>query len=115
MKARPLKLVKGDGYQPCTPEQATHVQLNMPGPLSERIIAVTREKAKRKASCWYWNGKVNAPTLEPKLIASEGDTRCSSIIRDGLVQFLHDCTHKFANATMPLLDVEEQKGLECNG
>lgn len=32
MKAKPVKLVYGKGYEPCSVEEATHVTINIPGP-----------------------------------------------------------------------------------
>ena len=36
MKALPVKLIYGQGYEPCAIEDATHVTLNMPGPTGLR-------------------------------------------------------------------------------
>ena len=41
MKAQPLKLCPDViGYQPCEPAEATHLMLNMPGPIPVRILPV---------------------------------------------------------------------------
>ena len=38
MKALPVKLVYGVGYEPCGVDEATHVTLNMPGPTGKLTL-----------------------------------------------------------------------------
>jgi len=42
MKARPVKLVYGEGYIPCLVDDATHVTLNIPGPSGRLSLPVIR-------------------------------------------------------------------------
>jgi hypothetical protein len=77
---------------------------------------------------WKWNGSLEKPTLEPSLIVRSGhfapghtgdcwctfnaknpDTpskfvcrQCHSLIRDGQIQFLTDCSHALAGKTVDL-------------
>lgn len=61
--------------------------------------------------CWSWDGNVEAPTFSPSVLVTykdlsgEGqDERCHTFIRGGMVEFLSDCSHKFAGQTLPLPD-----------
>lgn len=84
---------------------------------------------------WTWNGNVEKPTFSPSVLVTGGHYaagwkgpdcwcnfaqrhpeagptnfkcgRCHTFIRDGMVQFLGDCTHKFAGQTLPLPDLPE--------
>jgi hypothetical protein len=107
MKAKPLKMADGS-YAPCEPTEATHVQLNMPGPIPSRIIPVQVKGPRKGLPNWTWNGDVDKPTLKPSIrsFISPKEIRCHSSVSDGQVQFLSDCTHEFAGQTLDLLDVE---------
>lgn len=118
MKALPLRLIYGDGYLVCSPEEATHVRLNMPGPIPMRIIPVQIKGTREGSGNWSWNGDTDSPTLRPSILTRgqwgeqlEGDpplrdTLCHSWVNDGKVQFLDDCTHELAGQTLDLLEVK---------
>lgn len=66
--------------------------------------------------CWTWNGSFDKPTLSPSVLSSgfrfktrEGSESepyvCHSWVRDGLIQFLGDCTHALAGQTVPLPEI----------
>jgi hypothetical protein len=87
------------------------------------------------ADGWSWNGNVDRPTFEPSVLVTgghyaagfkQGDRcwctwnaehpndpssftcqRCHTFIRDGMVQFLGDCSHELAGQTLPLPDLPE--------
>jgi hypothetical protein len=116
MKAQPMKIT-ADGYSPCEPSEATHVRLNMPGPLVFRIIPVMIGGTCTGTPNWTWNGSVDSPTLKPSILTKGGWRKCletgeyvehvcHSFVNDGKVQFLSDCTHEFAGQTLDLLDVD---------
>lgn len=111
MKAKPLKR-DGSGYVPCDAQQATHVELNMPGPLPYRIIPVILRGKRVGTPCWTWNGDTEKPTLRPSILSKapygpeQIEIRCHSFVNDGKVQFLNDCTHEFTGQTIDLLDVD---------
>jgi len=109
MKAKPLKLIDGT-YEPCLRLEATHIRLNMPGPIADRIIPVITKGDRDKTPCWTWNGDTEKPTLKPSILTRlptyKGVMICHSFVTDGLVQFLDDCTHQFAGQTLSLLDVD---------
>ena len=111
MKAKPfIQNGKGD-LTPCEPKEATHVILNMPGPIPNRLIPVVHGNVTRKGTCcWSWNGDTENPTLKPS-IRTRGhefgkDVVCHTFVNDGNVQFLSDCTHELAGKTMELLEVD---------
>lgn len=111
MKAQPLILIRGEGYKPCQPNEATHLMLRLPGPLENRILPVMIGGSRDGTPNWTWNGSVDSPTVKPSVLTKsyEGDEVsivCHSWINDGKVQFLSDCTHEFAGKTMDLLEVE---------
>ena len=54
---------------------------------------------------WDWDENTENPTLSPSVLTfgyhgKEG--RCHSFIRNGMIEFLGDCTHSLAGATVPL-------------
>ncbi len=101
MKALPLRLI-ASGYEPCSPTEATHIQLEFPGPIPTRILPIRGPRG------WTWNGDVEKPTLQPSILTSNGEAgdRCHSFVEEGRVRFLSDCSHEFAGRTVDLLDVD---------
>lgn len=70
-------------------------------------------------SRWSFNGDVEKPTFRPSMLEKigpfpEGSKRagqiqvCHSYVTDGNIQFLGDCTHKYANQTLPLPDTDSK-------
>jgi len=60
---------------------------------------------------WTWNGDLEKPTFKPSINASGVDPetgevlyRCHSHVKDGMIQFLGDCTHELKGQTVPLVD-----------
>ena len=117
MKARPLKRVD-NAYVECPPSEATYLELNMPGPLASRILPViikgsrNEAEAKRQEPIWSWNGDTERPTLKPSILtkaeyrAGKPTLVCHTWVTDGKAIFLSDCTHRLANQTVDLLEVE---------
>ena len=61
---------------------------------------------------WSFNGNMEKPTFSPSLLVkwnvgknSSGHI-CHSFIRDGVWEFLNDCTHKLAGQKVPMLEIE---------
>lgn len=109
MKAKPMLLTITDGkhnYAPCEAADATHVQLEVPGPFQTRLLPV---RCPSKPN-WNWNGDTERPTLTPSILTTlplpNKTIVCHSYVTDGKIQFLGDCTHEFAGQTVDLLDVE---------
>lgn len=121
MKAKPLKLIYGVGYEPCSVEEATHVELNMPGPLPYRCLPIQLRGTREGTGNWSWNGDVDKPTLKPSIKTTgwvgantcndDGKPSrkviCHTWVNDGKAQFLDDCTHELVNQTVELLEVED--------
>ena len=111
MKAKPVRLIPGKGYEQCAIEQATHVSLRIPGPTGLLTLPVIRSGTRNGTGFWTWNGSTDAPTLRPSVLTAydgaDGSWRCHSWINDGAAQFLSDCSHDMAGAVVPLLDVDE--------
>lgn len=112
MKAQPVILIYGQGYEPCEVSKATHVTLHIPGPTGLLTLPVIQSGARAGTGCWTWNGSTEAPTLRPSVLTVGHDFQCHSWINDGAAQFLADCSHDMAGKTVPLLDVRAaaQKG-----
>ncbi len=80
---------------------------------------------------WTWDGNVDAPTFSPSLLLRSGHyvpghnglscwctynkehpnapapfvcSICHSFVRNGMIQFLGDCTHKLAGQTVEIPD-----------
>jgi len=124
--AKPVRLVCGDGYQPCAVEEATHVTLNIPGPSGRLTLPVIIKGSREGSGCWTWNGSTDAPTLRPSVLTqgtyplTEDEYqalrsgvkieprpfRCHSWINDGCAAFLDDCSHEMRGQTVPLNPVE---------
>lgn len=107
MKAKPMKLVYGQGYFPCGLDEVTHVKLRMPGPLEYRMIPVILKGTREGTHCWSWNGDTERPTLKPSIPTTSHTMRCHTFVNDGQVQFLSDCSHELSGQTLPLLELEE--------
>lgn len=106
MKAKPVKLIFGEGYIECPVEEATHVTLNIPGPSGKLTLPVMLHGKRDGTGNWTWNGNVDTPTLRPSVLTTGHNFRCHSWINDGKAQFLSDCSHEFAGQTLDLYDVE---------
>ena len=106
MKAKPVKLNYGVGWEQCEVEEATHVMLRIPGPSDRLVLPVILKGTREGTHCWSWNGDTEKPTLKPSVLTNARSFRCHSWINDGKAIFLDDCTHEFVSQTMDLLDVE---------
>lgn len=79
-------------------------------------------------NAWGWNGSEDKPTFTPSVLVSGSEMPtdaeieawnthrtpwprrefvCHSYVKDGLIQFLGDCTHALAGQTVPLPPVED--------
>lgn len=90
----------GKVWTECGPDAATHLRINIPGPVGELTLPVG-------SSGWTWNKSVDKPTLSPSILTTSPHQglRCHSYVVDGQVQFLADCSHEFKSQTIPLLEV----------
>lgn len=117
MKARPVKIVMGEGYVQCPIAEATHVTINMPGPTGILTLPIILRGSRKDTGCWSWNGDTEKPTLKPS-VKTEGHLDpvtwepkkwvCHSWVNDGQAQFLRDSTHELTGQTVDLLDLEDK-------
>ncbi len=60
---------------------------------------------------WKWNNDVEKPTFSPSLVISapthfdKKKRRCHSFLRDGIWEFLSDCTHDLSGKNVPIPDL----------
>lgn len=63
---------------------------------------------------WEYNGDPVKPTFSPSIKVTyerPGKTDiCHSFVRDGMMQFLGDCTHALAGQTVPIADWPYARG-----
>jgi hypothetical protein len=108
MKAKPVKYSnENKSYLESSPEEATHVQLEMEGHFPTRILPIRGRV--HTGPTWEWNGDTENPTLSPSIKTwvdlPNGPHICHSFIRNGMAEYLPDSTHEFAGQTRPLLEV----------
>lgn len=56
---------------------------------------------------WGWDGNLHKPTLEPSILTHGQQLVCHSFLRNGIFEFLGDCTHKYANMSVPIPDLPQ--------
>ncbi len=99
-------LATEDGYQECTPEEASHIQYVCHCG-SSHLIPV-RDIGK-DGPIWEWNLNTQSPTLSPSVNASAGkEYRCHHYLRNGDLDFLRDCTHAFAGKKLYMPAIRAQ-------
>ncbi len=60
---------------------------------------------------WGWNGDLEKPTITPSILVTMGTDdpaiklRCHSYVRNGMIEFLSDCTHELAGKTVEMHEV----------
>lgn len=71
------------------------------------------DKPNGNGAQWTFDGNMENPTFSPSLLVSlkNGDPNkkpfiCHSFIRAGKIQYLNDCTHKYAGQTVELPDLD---------
>lgn len=79
--------------------------LYMPGlPCPVQINVVCRREDKGSGTCWIWNGDVFNPTFSPSILTQlpwKGkEIRNHVFVRNGKIQYLSDCSHKYAGKAM---------------
>lgn len=66
----------------------------------------TKSDGKTPAPVWTFNGNLEKPSFAPSLLykwSHEGkDVVCHLFLRDGILEYLSDCTHKLAGKRVPL-------------
>lgn len=72
------------------------------------------DKPNDNGARWTFDGNMENPTFSPSLLYQIEFTNnikpkyiCHSFIRAGKIQYLNDCTHKYAGQTIDLPDLDE--------
>jgi hypothetical protein len=78
-------------------------------------IHIFHTKRTENGSCWRWNGNIIHPTFMPSMVITcldpiEGKprdrwplvSRCHYWLKNGKLEFLTDCTHRFKGITVSL-------------
>ena len=65
-----------------------------------------------KAPSWTWNGNLELPTLSPSILTrwrwnDETDIICHSFLKEGVFEYLSDCTHGLNNQKVPMVDLPD--------
>ena len=81
--------------------------LYMPGlPCPVQINVVCHREDKGSGTCWIWNGDVFNPTFSPSILTQllwgekRKKIRNHVFVRNGKIQYLSDCSHKYAGKAM---------------
>lgn len=58
---------------------------------------------------WTFNGDVEHPTFSPSMLMHPNNIRVHEhfFVRNGKIQYLHDCDHAMAGMTVDMVDVED--------
>jgi Family of unknown function (DUF6527) len=104
MKAQPYKRTEIGKYQTCSPSEATHVEVSVPGPYTTRWIHVG-PKTELDPYAWTWNQDTERPTFSPSFLVRGQFGVCHSFITDGTIDFLSDCEHEFKGQKHELLEL----------
>ena len=72
---------------------------------------------KHTRAVWSFNGDYDKPTFTPSMGANlhhfqEHHPVCHSFVRDGMWQFLGDCTHDMANHHVPMIPPDPDMSFE---
>lgn len=82
----------------------------MDGGSGAHLLPVNTEE---KKPSWTWDGNLDAPTLSPSILThyeygeKKQQRRCHSFLRNGIFEFLSDCTHELKNQHVPIPDMPE--------
>lgn len=91
-------------------EHETTVRWWCPGCKRAHVVPVAGGRV-----TWEFNGDLERPTLAPSVLVhqrlhtdgTEYAPRCHTFIRDGVIQFLDDCTHALAGLFVPLEPIND--------
>lgn len=70
------------------------------------MLAVTGARTKKRP-VWKWNGDLVSVTLSPSILTRTSHRKrhgfvCHSFLRNGIWQYLNDCTHQYKSLEVPL-------------
>lgn len=68
-----------------------------------QMHSITTTRKNESGARWKWDGNYELPTITPSICATfGGKNRCHVSITEGRAEFLSDCTHALAGATVDL-------------
>lgn len=86
-----------------------HYEFNCPGCGYFHGFYVNREGY--SGAKWDFNDDLEKPAVNPSILMTTTNSGtphiCHSYITSGMIKFLGDCTHKLANQTVELPEIEE--------
>lgn len=94
------KFVKPVDYKPGMPD----FEFLCPGCGCKHGVWTTSSASSPNA-VWSYNNNENSPTVVPSIKVTRNEDICHSFIKDGMIQFLSDCTHPLANQTVTLPEI----------
>jgi len=57
---------------------------------------------------WTWNEDLERPTIQPSILTNHhSGHRCHSFLRDGVFEFLSDCSHELAGTSCEIPDLPD--------
>ena len=62
-----------------------------------------------KGPTWQWNNNFEKPTLSPSVKVTWSNPReytCHFFVREGRIEFCHDCTHDSAGQTLDMVLID---------
>ena len=81
-----------------------------PGCDALHCIAI-RPHTQDNGAGWTFEGSLECPTYAPSQLttwrSSKEERRCHTFIRQGMIQFLDDCTHELKGQTVPMVPVPD--------
>ncbi len=64
-----------------------------------------------KSPSWEWDGNLEAPTISPSILTHSGpednQSVCHSFLKEGIFEFLNDCTHSLKGQRVPIPDLPD--------
>lgn len=82
-------------------------------PACERMHIVRLRQAHRDGHTWEWNNSHSKPTLTPSVHVNPPGANhdpvshtCHFYLREGVMEYLPDCTHAMAGQRVPLPKME---------
>ncbi len=61
-----------------------------------------------KEPSWEWDGDLFRPTLSPSILTGKTtDDVCHSYLKDGMFEYLSDCTHALVNQKVRIPDLPD--------
>lgn len=79
--------------------------LDQDGGTGLHMLPVNTDK---KSPAWTWDGNLETPTLSPSILTGKGSSKiCHSFLRNGVFEFLSDCTHSMSDQKVPMVDLPD--------